>query len=1014
MAEAMRPDVEALLAHAEWVRRFARALVADENDAADVEQETWRRAIERPPGHAANLRRWLASVARNAARKLGRAGSTRREKELRSAAGEVPVGHGSIGVAVSAADVTARAELHRKVVDAVLRLEELYRTPLLLRYFDDLPAQEVALRLGIPVETARTRIKRGIERLRESFDRDHHGERGAWCALLFPLTCIDVPARAAQAAALGGLLVGAQAKLVVGCTIGVGLITWMAWPGSSRPAADPAPGDAPVARGTDHPVRTPPEPETPERLAVTDPEIVLSGAVIAPDRTPIPSPRIEVVESGPTRDEDRVLAHAPGDGDGSFRIPIRPRPGAPVFLVARADGFWDQVVDVVPGEPSRVTLQWRAELFGRVRDARTNEPLHGVAIRANHRTDVTDAGGRYRVQDLSHGAETWLHATRIGYLETSRMVRMEAARETEHDFTLTPGHPVSLHVVDRESGESLVGANVLPFAGSEALGVTDGEGRFTLYVENGTGINVRVAAEGFAPAVWHYEIRDVRSEFAPRIPLIRCAWIEGTVTDDGGAPLSSVSVRAQNAARPDGRIEFTPEEQERFALPGYAYYVPPRDGTRTDDQGWFRLPVVPAGTEYHAKATHRGYAAAIAGPLRLEAAGSRTAADLVLRRGALVRGRVLRNGAPWPGSVVCTSRNGVEIGSAAIEEDGSYELVDVPPEPLTLFLRGNHEIGQPLSAELTPEPGETCQHDFAWNEELAAIRGRVTTPSDAPVADVEVYTQRLTPEGRYRYTTARTGADGRYELYVSPGDLYTVGLHREPMLLLQHEVRAGAEKVDFVLPPLANLRLRLVDAESLEPIGARLRGTVWMSWRRSGEAAFRPIRPQRSAEGLLAVDLPVGSVDVVLTFGDSGFMRADLAGLPVTETPVEAAIVPLARGTTAQFTFRNAAGEAARGLAGRVLFVLRDDELDQVRGPYGRQGAHSNFNVNGTILWLRDPGLGEALLEVDERGMARRSGLRPGRYTIRAFPDDVAFEPASFVVDRREPTATLSVEWWPR
>jgi len=47
--EAPVPPVplDQLLAHREWVRRMARALVGDENLADDLEQDVWMDALER-------------------------------------------------------------------------------------------------------------------------------------------------------------------------------------------------------------------------------------------------------------------------------------------------------------------------------------------------------------------------------------------------------------------------------------------------------------------------------------------------------------------------------------------------------------------------------------------------------------------------------------------------------------------------------------------------------------------------------------------------------------------------------------------------------------------------------------------------------------------------------------------------------------------------------------------------------------------------------------------------------
>jgi RNA polymerase sigma-70 factor (ECF subfamily) len=56
--------------------------------------------------------------------------------------------------------------VQRAVVDAVLALPEPCRVAVLLRFFDELPPREIAERVGAPVETVRTRIKRGIELLR--------------------------------------------------------------------------------------------------------------------------------------------------------------------------------------------------------------------------------------------------------------------------------------------------------------------------------------------------------------------------------------------------------------------------------------------------------------------------------------------------------------------------------------------------------------------------------------------------------------------------------------------------------------------------------------------------------------------------------------------------------------------------------------------------------------------------------------------------------------------------------
>ncbi len=171
--------IETLLAERDWVRWLARTLVADPNGADDLEAQTWLAAVERPPASAVSVRGWLATVLRRAASK-GRRSATRSERRERTAAR--PEGERST------VDIVAEAEQHDRVVRAVLDLEEPYRTTVLLRFFESLPPRDIAERMNVPVETARSRVQRGVALLRERFDRDHQGDRKAWMAAFLPLT----------------------------------------------------------------------------------------------------------------------------------------------------------------------------------------------------------------------------------------------------------------------------------------------------------------------------------------------------------------------------------------------------------------------------------------------------------------------------------------------------------------------------------------------------------------------------------------------------------------------------------------------------------------------------------------------------------------------------------------------------------------------------------------------------------------------------------------------------------
>jgi RNA polymerase sigma-70 factor (ECF subfamily) len=206
----------ALLAHREWVRRLARSLVRDDASADDIEQRTWVAAMRSPPATEASARPWLARVVRRLALDSFRAQGRRDRHESAAARGE------SVR---SAADVVAEAETQRRVVAAVCALPEPYRTTVLLRFYEDLPPREVAQRLGVPVETVRTRQKRAAGILRRELGGTDGGE---WLAALTPLLAAPRDAGSPLGTA-GGIVMRTSTKAGVAAlaVAAVGAFLWI-------------------------------------------------------------------------------------------------------------------------------------------------------------------------------------------------------------------------------------------------------------------------------------------------------------------------------------------------------------------------------------------------------------------------------------------------------------------------------------------------------------------------------------------------------------------------------------------------------------------------------------------------------------------------------------------------------------------------------------------------------------------------------------------------------------------
>jgi len=162
----------------EPLRRLAHALVLEKSSADDVVQEAWLAALQARGGEIRGLGSWLAGTARRLARNRSRAEHRRDARERRAARPEHEP---------SAVESTARIEILREVLTAVDRLPQPYRDAVVLRYLDDLPPREIARRLDVPVNTARTHVRRGIERLRADLDARPGRDREAFLAALLPL-----------------------------------------------------------------------------------------------------------------------------------------------------------------------------------------------------------------------------------------------------------------------------------------------------------------------------------------------------------------------------------------------------------------------------------------------------------------------------------------------------------------------------------------------------------------------------------------------------------------------------------------------------------------------------------------------------------------------------------------------------------------------------------------------------------------------------------------------------------
>lgn len=184
----------------QWLRALAARLVRDPHAADDAVQNTLVAALEGGPSEPSALRAWLAAALRNFLRTEWRA---RARRSAREAAVSTPRQE------PSTLELVEELALHRRLADEVHALEEPYRTAILLRYLRARSSAEIARELGVPVKTVRTRLERGLAKLRARLGRD----RDAWGLVLLGIVPSVVP-RAAAPILWPALLVSMKVKLV--------------------------------------------------------------------------------------------------------------------------------------------------------------------------------------------------------------------------------------------------------------------------------------------------------------------------------------------------------------------------------------------------------------------------------------------------------------------------------------------------------------------------------------------------------------------------------------------------------------------------------------------------------------------------------------------------------------------------------------------------------------------------------------------------------------------------------
>lgn len=157
--------------HGSTVYALARAIVGEHADTeevvADAFSQAWRTASQFDPTRG-TVAAWLATITRTRALDLVRARG-RRAKVLSRAALESDAGFAAPLATGDAPDRDVeRQEARQLVTHSLADLPEAQRRVIELAYFGGLTHSEIAAELNEPLGTVKTRLRAGMEKLRDA------------------------------------------------------------------------------------------------------------------------------------------------------------------------------------------------------------------------------------------------------------------------------------------------------------------------------------------------------------------------------------------------------------------------------------------------------------------------------------------------------------------------------------------------------------------------------------------------------------------------------------------------------------------------------------------------------------------------------------------------------------------------------------------------------------------------------------------------------------------------------
>ncbi|HEX3528093.1 MAG TPA: carboxypeptidase regulatory-like domain-containing protein, partial [Thermoanaerobaculia bacterium] len=707
----------------------------------------------------------------------------------------------------------------------------------------------------------------------------------------------------------------------------------------------------------------------------------LQITVLGPDGRPVPHLRLRAL-SVQAFGRGTQIAWRPAQSDGvtdAMGTVNLPQGGVPeLSLVALAAGVPDRFVEKIEGSRHTLRLKQSEPRVVEVR-GRDGKPLAGALIRWNLMPfGFTGSDGRLALPAATSGATLRLEDSG-GFL-----AEVPVAPEDKGLIAvrLPTGRTVTGRVLDAVSRAPLPGA--LVWGGDHRHVHAAADGRFSLRVFGTGEVTVDAAAAGHLSSP---------AQARPDEQLVTCALrpatvLNGMVTDETGHPVPGAEIRAQQADRR------RPQADDSSL------------SVRSGADGRFRLAGLAAGEMFEVTAQREGFATATL-PVEASHAGKSSPLRIVLRRGALLAGRVVNaGGEPVAGAeIILRSTSWRRARSSAVkvlsDAAGHFRCADLNAG---LFdLRASRRgfaatVVRGVEIPAVSQPAQTPPMVDLGDLVLvsgAVIEGRVVDHRGAPIskAEVDLSCSDFFPWGFSQSAPAEplvTGADGRFRVEdLTPGAPCNLDI--------RHAGYTQARLPGVNVPTREPLRIELATARVLSgrvvgPLGEPVpRAAIALSEsseiRLGGGGVTSSTMSEgggrTDAEGRFRIDgLASGLVN--LTVSAAGYKKRTLPGIEIPETGGPALEISLSKGETLTGRVVDSHGEP---VAGATLYVSLEElmigDFQQVEGTTDGDGRYrlegleiANYSATAT-----NPD-GETL----EASVKVRPGINPLDFT---FPGGV-------------------------